>query len=469
MSLSPNQQTVIKRASRNAVQAEFANIAVNWENNCWLCSRNRYRTACIDRLKNDTRSGNSVTHRHLREYIAASSMTHCLDGWSYLGRAIEAHLKGDNDASRHLGYYAELRAAMALLAAEGIGIFKNLHFIVTNNSRRSTEIIRGSQTHKFIWDALKYWAGLPSASNLIFEIIRPGGLPLREWLEHFAVGSGFRLSITEKWLSQWGIDLKRYADDREARNLASYRPTAFTSPPAMNIREAIGFVNNLWEICEPADSLRFPILDRYLLRQSLELVFHNSHAYNRTRGQAKVQYKHRVNSMLHHISPKDLVLPKDLVSTRDLASTRDPDDSEWKRFLCYESFGQPSLILQEAKGTNKSSHPRHHLQVLSRATLLLRLASGACHRILESLPDFNRDDLEFWWSTTGRERALWHTEDEPDDFVDLWADVDEAITELQQWQDSDDDKSYYRVWRDYPRSVGILGTCERIALWGLGL
>ena len=43
-------------------------------------------------------------------------------------------MAGDPDAARHLGYYAELRATMSILAGDGIGVFQNKHIIVTKKT-----------------------------------------------------------------------------------------------------------------------------------------------------------------------------------------------------------------------------------------------------------------------------------------------------------------------------------------------
>jgi hypothetical protein len=71
-----------------------------------------------------------VLCRHLAQYIAASSILHCADGWSYLGRAINCLLKGDPHRVVHLAYYAELRAALSLLASEAIGVFSRNNFVI---------------------------------------------------------------------------------------------------------------------------------------------------------------------------------------------------------------------------------------------------------------------------------------------------------------------------------------------------
>ena len=70
-------------------------------------------------LEDDAKAAR-INEPHFREYVAASAPTHLIDGWSYLARAIDALLRGDAPAAVHLGYYAELRAAMSLLAGGGI-------------------------------------------------------------------------------------------------------------------------------------------------------------------------------------------------------------------------------------------------------------------------------------------------------------------------------------------------------------
>jgi hypothetical protein len=449
MPLSPAQQALLSSAAPSFIETEFHNLRTNWASNQWLSNGNRYTADCVKQIKKDTGGSKGVSHRHLREYIAASAVPHCMDGWSYLGGAIDAHLRGDADVSRHLGYYAELRAAMAILATEGIGIFNDKHFVVTRNG--SCARING-QTHQFVWDALEGWALTPQASNLIFSIIRPGSITLGEWLNHFC-GGAFRTTLINHWLKQWGLDLQRLRDDRESRNIASYRPTSFTSSRATPVTDALDFVSEFWSICEPTAMIRFPKLDRYLLRESLDLSFRVTHPHKRSRKQAKKLFHTQVKMMLYHLTPTDL--------TAD----------QWEAFLSYSNSSEPSPILEEAKGVVGPTHPNHHRQVLSRATLLLRLAIGACEAKLASLPGVVPAELQFWWSALGEDRSLWDTGNPPAEFRDLWKDILDGMRDIDAWRKGPPSGSisYNTLWREQAIAAGVFGTCERIALWGLGL
>jgi hypothetical protein len=90
---------------------------------------NRYRVKCTSKYSDDL-DANTVSDPNLVAYIAGSGPAHVIDAWSYLGRAIDATLRADTSSAIHFGYYAELRAAMALLACEGVGILNTIHPIV---------------------------------------------------------------------------------------------------------------------------------------------------------------------------------------------------------------------------------------------------------------------------------------------------------------------------------------------------
>jgi hypothetical protein len=138
VALSANNSALLNLADPSSIKAVFIDVWGNWCQTQWLLSSNRYQGDCIKRIKKDVGRNRQITHRHLREYIAASSVAHCADGWGYLGRSIEAHLRGDGNVSRHLGYYAELRAALGLLASEGIGVFDRNHFVVDRQKSATT-------------------------------------------------------------------------------------------------------------------------------------------------------------------------------------------------------------------------------------------------------------------------------------------------------------------------------------------
>jgi hypothetical protein len=415
----------------------------------WLGNNNIYRTNCIQVLEKPRRGQvRPINHRHLSEYIAASAPIHCTDGWSFLGRAIDCHAQGDPEAARHLSYYAELRGAMSLLAAEGIGIFSGRHFVLESPLR--CEPLKRGGTHAVAWLALEHWAGLKRSTELLATIIEPGGISLAEWLEAFPGARPTWQPLGSEWLKTWGLDLRRLSDDRDARNEASYRPTCLSARVFLDVLDSSRFMRSLWTICEPSTPSRFELLDRHLLRLSLEEAFEAV-----TGKKAKddpFEFGRRIEAMLAAVAPSGLPM------------------SEWRRFLTRNVQPDDPTLTIEASGTVTPRNPRHHIQVLARAALLLRMATGACGLLLREV-GFGCSELEFWWKSIGEERGLWEPGNEPDQLPDLWADVEVALDGILQWEmsNSEADVSYARWRRERPYAICVLGECERIALWGLGL
>jgi len=338
---------------------------------------------------------------------------------------------------------------MSLLAAIGIGVFKNKHVVL--NSNRRCECFGAPPTHEFVWDGLNYWANTGDASRVLLEVIQPGGVPLSQWLNGFSVGSGVQNVLARQWLLQWGLDLRSFSEDRESRNAASYRPTAFTSPGPTGAPDTISFIKHIWGVCEPLGQNHFPILDMHLLRRSLHLAFRR--AYGRTHNQRRRLYIERINEMLEGIQ------------------TLDTSPDHWRQFLINEDGDYCLRILVAAEGKANVRHQDHSKQVLARAALLLRVAIGVSRSLLRALPRNTREDLRFWWSALGRDRGLWGDSGEPAQFTELWTDIHEAIASLNSWEQAtpSSSQSYHRLWQDRSQEAAILGSTERVGLWGLGL
>jgi hypothetical protein len=462
MALTADQENVLKLASRFGVRKAAARLPAYWAADAWLPDRNKYAKASVHRLKREYDSAKAIatsqnvkksnapqfwkpTHAHMADYVAASTATHCMDGWSYLGQAINAELSGAPDLARHLGYYAELRAAMSLLAGDGIGVFDTHHVVVDGAGK--CKMVPGSEgTHKFAWDALEFWSATAAAASTLQASIYPGGIALSEWLAHFPGTAGF---VATTWLKQWGLDLSRLADDRDARNLASYRPTAFTSPGPTDVTDSLDAVTSLWDVCSPEGIGGFPAMDRHLLRHVVEILF--TSANGATRRQAPKKYLRDVGIMMHGVAPLD----------------RRSD--WWLDFLTFQSNAEVSTVIREAEGTAKPTNPDHSKQVLARATLLLRVATGSVSNLLADSISPSGLELEFWWSSDSIRRRLWETDQPPQAFADLWTDVEEAMTDLLSWRQATAPTTHMHLWHSRAKEAASLTTTERVALWGLRL
>ena len=444
------QKSFLSRASSDGLSAALWRLKNYFPYGRWLGTNNKYGHRILKALTADTNARRSPQSEHLSEYLASSVILHCANGWSFLGRAIHCHSLGDLDQARHLAYYAELRAAMSLLGAEGIGIF-NRHHVIVESSGNCLVIPRRHGTHQFTWLALEHWAGLQRSADFLSSAILPGGIPLEDWLRSFGPsGSVSQMRpIGTKWLRSWGLDLKRFTDDREARNEASYRPNTIYPVQSLDCFESAIFLRNLWSLCEPGLASSFEALDQYLLRLSLEYAF--KAIKGRTVPQATTIYKAWISSLVNALNLRD--------SVRD----------EWESFLKRKRHAQDPDLFQEASQVSDVRHSRHHLHVIARAALLLRIATAASARLVRNA-EYSRDELEFWWSDLGLSRGLWASGSEPASFADLWLDVQDALNDLNSWESAFVTSPSRADWlQECAPQILKLSQCERVILWGIGL
>ena len=449
--LNGTEKNTLRQASRKGIEKAFSQLGRYFLQDRWLAKTNRYRRNCIASLKRDIGSS-TVNDLHLSQYVAASAILHCADGWSLLGDSLVCHARGDCDSARHLGYYAELRAAISILATEGIGVFSRQHYVIESSAscKRLTKKRGGKYTtHELTWLALDHWADIKRATELLKEVIKPQGIPLGDWLNSFFSGTAF-YPVGSKWLKSWGVDIHKLSDDRESRNEASYRPTKLNYNGVLAANEKSSFLCQLWNIFEPFGSSPFELLDRHLLRLSLEQTF--VAMYGQITSANRNRFESQITTMLERILGDS------------------PFATELRTFLLRQSDSQPEdpTIIVEGRGNVSVYEPRHHIQVAARAVLLLRVATGACAKLIVDT-GFRHDDLEFWWSRLGEDRGLWENGYGDTDFRNLWADIEQALQELKEWNEGRDSYSL-ASWLQYmPHAILKLSECERILLWGLEL
>lgn len=433
------------------IVAAFSRLPVNWTSGSWLSSLNKYRFNCTQLLKKgapDPRRGilgTPLIHKHLSEYIAASTVIHCWDGWSYLGRAIHSLMSGDHDAARHLGYYAELRAAMSILAREGVGVFSE-HHVVVGPKGRCSYFPNKLGTHVFAWDALGSWLSSPNSSASLLDIVTGGGSNLNQWISHIGVRPGFTRSLAEDWLLSWGLDLQRFLDDRAARNISSYRPTSFTTGRPVDVASVSKFVQNLWQLTEPT-TIPFNGLDRILIRDALRQAFI---AANGSPTKSSKKFSTFIDSILNFLQPREAA------------------GQSWEIFLKEAPPTPKENILTLAARNDSPKDPWHAIQVVSRAFLMLRIATGFGQNLISSLAPGVVAGMEFWVKESGEDRGLWKPNERPESMGDLWIDAEDAIAEIRENPESS--LSYYDFWKSNSSgSKEVLASCERVCLWGLRL
>lgn len=444
--LGKTTKKVLKRASRKAILESLLLLKRHIKQSRWIGIGNRYRKNTTERLKIDSKPGRTVNQLHLTQYVAASGPLHCADGWALLGRALDCHARRDSDSARHFAYYAELRAAISLLAAEGVAVFRRDHFVV-DASKLCARF--GGPTHEVAWQALEYWAELKRSTDLLGSRIRVNMMPLQDLLDRFPSGGSFR-PVGSRWLKTWGLDLRVFSEDQEIRNEASYRPTKLYQRPVLDVGDSAEFICALWSLCEPSAQSPFDNLDRHLFRLALEETF--KAVTGAKAGDNMLAFRRDVSTMLSQVIPD--------------SATR----GAWLDFLTRSTEPGDPVLIREARQADSIDAARQHLQMISRAALLLRVATAANSTLLKE-SGISASDLKFWWSAVGEERGLWEKTSDPIELRDLWADAEAAIKEIREWSSINSAAGgTFLKWRhDKSSDIALLGNCERIALWGLGL
>lgn len=441
MALSQAARAVLANADPAAVLDAFSYMRRYMNGGRWLGLKNAYAADTIRQLETDIGPPSTVNSKHLVEYIAASVPLHLIDGWSYLGRALSAHLLGDVHAARHLAYYAELRGAMSLLASQGIGVFNRQH-LVTVGRATATHVPTQSGTHVFAWDALQWWADQPASASVIGAAIRPYQRDIATWLASADPTYNTWAAQARDWVLKLGLDLNRLANDRSSRNEASYRPTRIRTPGPSDVRGDTEFAISLWLSLEPTPS-GFERLDRHFLRISFEAAFAAA------------------------MQPAPTSAPfgtavSDLLTSNDV---HEPRRSYLQEFLVRHTEANDLLLIRNALVSSATNHSQHHLHVLSRATLLLVISSLVTRSFI-SRATVGLVETDFWWNLLGTDRGLWANHEPPHDLRDYWEDIQVDLDDLQTWLDAGGDQRATLV-STCPRSLTRLGQLELVGLWGI--
>lgn len=453
MSASPALKKELRIASKTAIKEAIRRLNVHISSGEWIGLRNKYAQIYQREpqeliARNRGRALPRLNQRQIADYIAASVFTHCGDGWSLLGRAINLQIKGDSTNSVHLAYYAELRATMSLLATEGIGVFNRKHIIMTDSNPSSIVATGRDGTHKFVWNVLEHWASRKLSSDVLAEVITPGSIPLSEWLNIFGVSM---YALGQSWLKSWGMDIKQFGHDQSLRNQSSYRPSRILSKKINPAEDSLSFLTDLWRMCEPSPSSRFDEIDRYLLRATLASAYTSANS---------------VNPKLKTNKPKYVLWVKKHIKKFGFNSVV---EKSWTDFLTWETHPNEARIIEEAGVHSSVNEPKYTLQVISRAFLLLRISTGVNGKLLHEA-GFTKDNIEFWWLPYAVDHGLIETGTPVSSFTDLWDDIDLTLQDIDIWKASNAGPySYNKLMIEIPKSIFQLSECERISLWGLGI
>src|ERR1700694_70130 len=434
--ISPAQRSALSvslaRASPAVIESAFAAIKPQLQNDVWLAQSNRYRKKAVLKIKNV--GVGAEKHPSLIKYISASAPLHVADASRYLGRALYCLSINDVHSARHFAYYAELRAAMSLLACAGIGVFNDAHFVVIGRRQLIRIRERGLGTHAFVWLAMEDWAKSLHAARVVGSGIRPANQSLATFVSAAKTGYSISKSLPS-WLAILGLDLQTLSEDVLRRNESTYRPTDLVPILGRTTKEIRSFLSAMWTTFEPTALNRFSVIDEQLCRLILENLLGKEQRGLSLRS---------VRQIFGAIGIPPASNPRlQAVLRRKGNQTRD------------------SEIFRLSKVPPRHEDPRLHCSMICRGALLIRLALAAVTGLIGT-SGLSPADVLFLVYTYGRRGGVWSLM--PSEIIDLWSDVDQALESVTRLGPSAD---LYSWLASASREVVILGEFERVAGWGI--
>lgn len=404
----------------------------------WLPQVNPYLGGS-KKVADDCKTG-MANFNEVAAYVGASAFVHCADAWSYVGRAADALLKGDVHASVHLAYYAELRAAKSLLAAEGVFVGNRYSCALDTNATLTK--VSDNPTHKAAWDLIDEWFKQSGSMSTVARVISPGGQDLQAWIG--AIPGGIN-AVMQDMLSGIAFDLQSFAEDRERRNLASYEPSTLM-PTTLHIDTIRRTVSGLWSDVEPMTGGDFPGIDRAILAN----VLIRQYSAQNSRPDPN-------NSLSNVIDWTGWVAWVDSLIPAAL------NPSAFRDVLRGDPIGASFQAILGAGfvDTSGMTDPAEFIRpMLSRATILTRLATGLCLRVLTDAGKA-ASDLMAWTEAFAVSRGHVDVAPLPMPATDLITDLDLARETLEQSQAV----NLGALIRELADGVGLLGQADRVVDW----
>ena len=422
----------INDSSYSAIDRQIQKNKSNFVNGLWVCRNNHYCPPL---------EMSNINSPHYVEYVASSTLLHLCDGWKYLEQALVAMANNSVGVCGHLSYYAELRAAMSFLAVNGLVTCNGNNYVITHQGA-PRKLPLTKKTHPAIWQLLADFAN-PRKNNGVDKIdigsiIYLDRIPLSDWIDAFC-GSQHTYNVFPKYLKAWGIDLKKYNSDRNQRNKYSYAPCDLIKSHFLSVGEIKDFLNFFWENVDPSlGNGSLNKFDEYILWLMLN-------EWKQILGLGKADFEKKIDFMLSYLSLSEI------------------KRRYYKDFLIQEKNQLPQFIIRGIEPSTNQSQDLH-IDMFVRAFFLLRLATAAV-RILLQRNKILRSDLSFWWSQLGKQNGLWDIACVPTDFLDLRANIDDALLDINTFDTEDN----YSFLQKEAAALQTLSKTQYILLWGLAL
>lgn len=346
-----------------------------------------------------------------QQYFAASCLGHTVDSWQYLGQAVRAAMEGQLAIAKHLTYYAELRAANAILARHGVLIRSSNHLLLTRKS--GVVCSKGRGTHTEIWPALSTWSLSGAAKDFVLRSISMWGQNSKEWLDEQSGGKDDGRTLQEL-LRLVGFDLKKMGTDYQRRNSASYGASMLQESTPTPVPGWFYYeLSDLWGLIDPTAGSQFALLDQVVGSKLLNIARQLS---------GKVP-----GSKPHAIDLERIVT--------DVSSTQ---PSIAKAFILNEVDSCASPILAAAMSETTPTSPLEELLgMIGRALVLARLATAASKDLIGAARVDEKGEFDVWIGRIGARGGFWASDESPSQ-SDLYDRAQDAMSELDAHTDAVD-------------------------------
>lgn len=382
----------------------------------------------------------------LSDYLVLASCCHTLDGWRYLSQAAITFLNGSKRNALHYAYYAELRAALSILAGSGICIAHDKHYAISSGNR--IEWFRGS-THDITWLALQRWAKQPIQAAKVIDCFTAYDITAREWGE--ACRNTLSLNdIASNWLSNWSIDLSQLSIDRNLRNDVSYNPDLGNDSFAPITRHDIEFIRDLSDSFNLKRSGSFESLDNVIIYDLLNKI-----CLSRYSDVTRINQALLSRDIIHWLTTNKRM------NAREVA--------EILRSLNICSSMPASKVIKYSDLSHRDVYG-----VICRASLLLRLSTALNRNLWEKIRRISAGGNSPWQleilQLYGLCTNLWDANNVPatnSDFVDIEEDRITAQDVIDQWLEDNSVFSHYKIWDEKSQYLIAMCRFERTGILAL--
>lgn len=441
-------ESVLRQADPAVISDAFARLVPNFANACWLQAGHRIGGDPRKVRGNPPHQG--ALADAIAEYVAASVPLHLADAWTYFGRGMSAISAGAIEVAQHLLYYSELRAAQALLFRHGVVLLNKKNFVLATTGTTAVPIPNptlAKNSHQAIWVIFRQWIKTPVATSFCGEVLSLRGETLAKWARERPQPASIGAAIGPL-MEQWGMDIARFSRDRELRNQLSYNPTRMQlTPTGLTPRLVADLFQQVWMLLEPEPSNAFESLDRHIARHAFEAFAMQARPGSRAVLTTRAYESLNADWVARVLGPASGTFITEFLRH----PRRQPD---------------PDIIAMAGIDLTRAPLAEQVTGMIGRALILLRFATGATRDLL-TVAGCSASQVEFWLEDMLTLHGIRVPAGSPRDYMDLYAGIDDLVTELDPLLPENDPVELALIAEEYAHQFQTLAGFERVPAWGV--